>query len=142
MDEIITQRLVEMTFAPLDEVAVWLTRLGMEVRQREEGVVTVRNPYLDITTALMNISDPITRAVCLGFALAGVSWPQAFPNLLKAVDKAWRLRQKQTASSDQAPPSAGSSPGPTDHKSQRAQKLPPATTPTFADLYKNRNSGA
>ena len=79
MDGIITQRLVEMTFASLDEVAGWLTRLGLEVQRREEEVVVAHNPHLDITTAVTATSDPISRAVCLGFAVAGPWWPQLFP---------------------------------------------------------------
>lgn len=89
MEQLITQCMVEMTFAPLDEVARWLTRLGMETDQREEGVVRIHNPHLSITTAITAISDPVSRAVCLGFAVAGVWWPHVFPNLLTEVNKAW-----------------------------------------------------
>ena len=135
MDDVITQRLVELTFAPLDEVAAWFTRLGMKVQRVEEGVLTVRNPQLNITTAVLNISDPITRAVCLGFGVAGVHWPQAFPDLLKAVDQAWRLGQ-----GDRNTVLTGSPRGP-DNKGHPARKPPPVTAPTFADLYKNRNPG-
>lgn len=94
MEQMITQRLVEMTFAPLDDVAGWLTRLGLEVRPREEGVVTVRNPHLDITTAILANSDPVTRAVCLGFAVFGVNWTSLCPRLLDAVNQEWRCTLK------------------------------------------------
>lgn len=135
MDGVITQRLVELTFAPLNEVGAWFTCLGMDVQQVEEGVLTVRNPQLNITTAILNISDPITRAVCLGFGVAGVHWPQAFPDLLKAVDQAWRLDQE-----DRNAVLAGSPRGP-DNKGRPVEKVHPVTAPTFADLYKNRNPG-
>jgi hypothetical protein len=138
MDGIITQRLVEMTFAPLDEVAGWLTRLGMETDQREEGVVRIHNPHLGITTAITAISDPVSRAVCLGFAVAGVWWPHVFPNLLTGVNKAWRSRRKQAASN--ASP-VGPSPGKENSQSRPARKPPPVTVPTFTDLYKNQNPG-
>ena len=138
MDEYITQRLVELTFAPLDEVAEWLTRLGMEVGPQEAGVVTVRNPYLDITTALLSDPDPISRAVCLGFTVAGAQWPRLCPRLLDDVNKAWRSRLKQAHSN--APP-AESPPGKENSQGRPARKSPPATVPTFADLYKNQNPG-
>ena len=142
MEQIITQRLVELTFASLDEIAGWLTRLGMEVRPQEEGVVTVHNPHLDITTAILANSDPVTRAVCLGFAVFGVNWPFLCPRLLYAVNQEWRLRQKQAASAGQehqdAP--ADQPPGQETNKSYPAQKPPPVTAPTFADLYKNEPS--
>lgn len=142
MEQIITQRLVEMTFAPLDDVAGWLTRLGMEVRSQEEGVVTVRNPHLDITTAILANSDPVTRAVCLGFATFGVNWPFLCPRLLYKVNQEWRLRQRQAASAGQEHQDApvGPRPGQENNKSHPAQKPPPATAPTFADLYENEPS--
>lgn len=142
MEQIITQRLVEMTFAPLDDVAGWLTRLGMEVRSREESVVTVRNPHLDITTAILANSDPVTRAVCLGFVVAGINWTGLCPRLLDEVNKEWRLRQRQAASADQEHQNtaAGQLARPENKKSHPAQKPPPTTAPTFADLYKNEPS--
>jgi len=96
MEALITSRLVEMTFASLEEAAAWLTRLGMEVQLKTEGVVTVRNPHLNITTALMTGSDPITRAVCLGFALMGAHWVSLCPCLLDEVNKEWRARRRAT----------------------------------------------
>jgi hypothetical protein len=138
MDGIITQRLVELTFAPLDEVAGWLTRLGMETDQREEGVVRIHNPHLGITTAITAISDPVSRAVCLGFAVAGIWWPHVFPNLLTEVNKEWRSRRKQA---DSNAPLVGQSPGKENSQSRPARKPPPVTVPTFTDLYKNRNPG-
>lgn len=142
MEQIITQRLVEMTFASLDEIAGWLTRLGMEVRPREEGVVTVRNPHLDITTAILANSDPVTRAVCFGFAVFGVNWPRLCHRLLYKVNQEWRLRQRQAASAGQEHQDTpvGPQPGQENNKSHRTQKPPPTTAPTFADLYKNEPS--
>jgi hypothetical protein len=94
METLITQRLVEMTFAPLDEVAGWLTCLGLAVESQEAGVLVIRNPYLHLTTALLTGSDPITHAVCLGFALAGPVWPSLCPHLLDEVNKEWCCRRR------------------------------------------------
>ncbi|GIK40463.1 MAG: hypothetical protein BroJett011_42960 [Chloroflexota bacterium] len=84
-----TQRLVEMTFAPFEEVVAWVNRIGLEVIQNQEGeAITVRNPSLDFTAGVISArSDPVTRAVSLGFATAGPFWPQTYPGLLEAVDK-------------------------------------------------------
>lgn len=128
MNDLITGRLVEMTFAPLDEVAGWLVRLGMEVRQREEQTITVRNPFLNITTALLPETDPVTQAVCLATVLLGMHWPQICPALLTGVNREWRRRQR--------PPAAGSnSPGGPVPKG-RSPARAPAATPTFTDLFK------
>lgn len=132
MNALVTQRLVEMTFAPLDEVVAWLARLGLETDRREAGVVRVYNPHLDITTAVMERSDPVSRAVCLAFALASVYWPHVFPNLLTEVNKEWRLRQAQANATAQgeAEEPAGK------NKKRRPARQPPITAPTFAELYK------
>jgi hypothetical protein len=138
MDGIITQRLVELIFAPLEEVARWLTRLGMETDQREEGVITVRNPHLDITTAILSSSDRISRAVCLGFAVAGLYWPSLCPRLLDEVNREWRSRRQQAASS---PAATGPPPGKENGQSRPARQPPPVAVPTFTDLYKKLNPG-
>lgn len=132
MDTLITRRLVEITFAPLDEVAGWLTRLGLEVEQREEGAVTVRNPYLNITTAILEKSDPITRAVCLAFAVAGQFWPAVMPNLLKEVNREWKLRQVSASPC----PAAGQPPGEKNNRNRPRRKPSPMAEATFAGLYK------
>lgn len=128
MNDLITQRLVEMTFAPLDEVAAWLVRLGMEVRQREEKTITVRNPFLNITTALLPGTDPVANAVCLATVLLGMHWPQICPALLTRVNREWRRRQP--------PPDAGSnSPGRPARKGRPPARAP-AAAPNFSDLFK------
>lgn len=136
MEEMITRRLVEMTFAPLDEVAAWLARLGLDVQGREEGVVTVRNPHLDVATAIPAGADPVTRAVCLGFALAGAYWTGLCPRLLDEVNKEWRRRNRQAAA-PKKDAITGSQSGTETGKSPPS----PMAAPTFADLYKNRDPG-
>lgn len=134
METIITQRLVEMTFAPLDEVADWLTRLGLAVEWQEEDVLVVRNPYLHITTALMAGSDPVTRAVCLGFALAASAWVSLCPRLLDEVNREWQLRRENRAGDAATRQDKEVSCGSPLTKEQPRRKPPPAAEPTFADL--------
>jgi hypothetical protein len=121
MNDTTTQRLVEMTFASAEEVAAWLTRLGLETDQPEEGVVRIHNPHLNITTAFTQMSDPITRAVCLGFALAGAWWPQLFRDLPPAVNREWRRRRAQARKED--PPPKGA-----------IRRRPAPASPPFAEL--------
>ena len=106
MQSLITDRLVEMTFAPLDEVARWLARLGLEIQRQEETLVVVRNPHLNVVTANVRLSsrrsladsDPVTKAVCLATVTAGLSWPAVYPRLLDRVNRRWR-RQSASQSS-------------------------------------------
>ncbi|MBN1220811.1 MAG: hypothetical protein JXM69_17955 [Anaerolineae bacterium] len=101
MKTLITPRLVEMTFAPVATVADWSRRLGLEVRDREDSIVVLRNPHLNFTTAISDCLDPITRAVCLASAIAGpLYWPQLCPNLLEAVNKEWKRQGEQQHRSD------------------------------------------
>jgi hypothetical protein len=47
METLITDRLVEMTFAPLAEVARWLARLGLEIQRQEETPRRCPQPALE-----------------------------------------------------------------------------------------------
>jgi hypothetical protein len=111
METLISDRLIEMTFAPLEEIATWLARLGLEIRRQEETLVVVRNPHLNVVTAILADSDPVTKAVCLATVTVGLSWPAIYPRLLERVNRRWR---RQSAS-------------------------PPSKT-TFADLYRTNSS--
>lgn len=99
----VTKRMVEMTFAPFDEVIDWLVRvIKVEIISRDQNsednvddVVTVKNPYLKMTSAFNSKVDPVTRAVCLGFITAGSYWPHAYPGLLEEVNKEWWYRRKK-----------------------------------------------
>ncbi len=90
METLITDRLVEMTFAPLEEVTVWLARLGLEIQRREETQLVARNPHLNVVTAILADSDPVTKAVCLATVTVGLHWPAVYPQLLKRVNQRWR----------------------------------------------------
>jgi hypothetical protein len=122
MKTLITPRLVEITFAPVATVADWGRHLGLEVRDQEEGVVVLRNPHLNFTTAISDRLDPITRAVCLASAIAGpLYWPQLCPTLLETVNKEWKKRAGSVREHQ--------------HRSDAHQTLP--NQPTFAALYRS-----
>jgi hypothetical protein len=93
MQQAVIDRLVEMTFAPAQDVARWLKTLGFEVEPQEDSVFIVRNGTF--TTAISEHIDPINRAVCLAWVIAGMFWPHIFPGLLEAVNKEWRKRRQQ-----------------------------------------------
>jgi hypothetical protein len=101
----LSQRLLEMTFASFDEVMTWLSRIGIEINKRDDrdgGVAILWNPSLQIRTGFAASSDPITRAVSLGFITAGIFWPYLYPNLLKAVEaemKWYRRKEMYTKGS-------------------------------------------
>ena len=84
-----------MAFKPVAETAHWLRRLGLEAEEQPDGAVRVRNPHLNITTAILDSSDPVARAVSLALAFFGPYWPQVTPGLLKAVDQAWKARARE-----------------------------------------------
>jgi len=94
MQQLSTERMVEMTFAPAQDIAEWFNRLGLEAHIRESGVVVLSNPHLDFTTAIYDTMDPINRAVCLATAIGGQFWVSIFPGLLDAVNKEWKARAK------------------------------------------------
>ncbi len=90
----VVQRLVDLVFCSIadwqDTVQVW----SIQVEIQKDGTLVLFNPTIPIRTGLCENSDPITKAVCLGFAIAGIHWPQVFPDLLGAVNKEWRARIK------------------------------------------------
>jgi glycerophosphoryl diester phosphodiesterase len=121
MKTLMTDRLVEITFAPVATVAGWGQRLGLDVHNQEDGVIVLRNPHLNFTTAISDRLDPITRAICLASAIAGpFYWPQLCPKLLEAVNKEWKRRAGRMKEHQ--------------HRSDTPQTLP--HQPTFAALYR------
>lgn len=117
MQQLITARMVEMTFAPAKDIAAWFNRLGLEAQIQESGVVVLRNPHLNFTTAIYDTLDPINRAVCLASAIGGQYWISIFPNLLEAVNKEWKARAKvepgkQKWQAEHPPPATSASVGP------------------------------
>jgi hypothetical protein len=94
-DTLISDRIVTMTFQPAREIGDWLARTGLTVTVQNDGAVVIHNPYLNLTTAISDSLDPVSRAVTIAFALLGVAWPQICPTLLTQVNREWR-RQQQT----------------------------------------------
>ena len=129
MQQLMTERLVTITFSPIDDVAAWCQQVGLEVRQKPDGVVVINNPHFNFTTAIYDALDPISRAVCLASAVAGPSfWPEIFPRLLDTVNKEWKERAKyektrQKWDEDKVPAS-------------QAGDLGTVKQPTFETLYK------
>lgn len=97
------ERIAEMAFAPLEDVEKWLSRIGLETRLDEDRVLRIRNPHLEINTAIYDGVDPIGKVVCLGFALAGMYWPQVYPEVIKLVNKKWKEARKEKAQPAGAP---------------------------------------
>ena len=97
MTSALEDRLVEMVFkfidGDLDSFAKWLERIGATIERKNEDEIIFRGPS-GIGTGLLRGMDPINAAVCIGLAVAGLFWPQVFPNLLKKVDAEWKKRRK------------------------------------------------
>ena len=129
MQQLLTERLVTITFSPSDEITAWCRQVGLEVRQKPDGVVVITNPHFSFTTAIYDALDPISRAVCLASAVAGPSfWPEIFPRLLDTVNKEWKERARQEKTRQKWDEENGSS----------NQLLDPEAVrqPTFEMLYK------
>ena len=112
MEQLLTDRLVELTFRPVAELADWAEQIGLQARRQDDGVVIFYNPHLDFTTALYDALDPINRAVCLATLVFGQGWTTFCPRLLEAVNKKWkscptapRRRQKSEPRSNPPQPS-------------------------------------
>jgi len=118
MQHLLTARMVEMTFAPATDIADWFNRIGLEAQIQDSGVVVLRNPGLNFTTAIYDTLDPINRAVCLASAIAGPHlFPEVFPRLLEAVNQEWKARSKvetgkQKWQAEHSPPATSASAGP------------------------------
>ena len=92
MNCLLTKRIVELTFTPLAELPTQLERLGLQCQLEEHG----ESLWIDNGHQRVGFSEcvPITKAVQLGFALAGPFWASAMPTLLEEVSREWKLRRK------------------------------------------------
>lgn len=149
----VTKRMVEMTFAPFDEVIDWLVRvIKVEIISKDQnsedkvdGVVTVKNPYLKMTSALNSKVDPVTRAVCLGFITAGPYWPHTYPALLEEVNKEWRKRQRKALASIKAEVKEAEEDQPQVIPKKQSIQLPPGhngAAPTFEEVFRQEQVSA
>lgn len=73
-------------------VLLWLQQIGSRITQRSDGQWTLRGPS-GVTSCLYHGMDPIAVASVMGFLLGGGLWPQAFPTLLKEVNRQWKARR-------------------------------------------------
>ena len=77
----------------LTELITWLEKLGCTDITRDGGSATL--------TGLMGmrvgfiLGDPVTLAVCAGFALFGPYWASVCPELLGKVNKLWKAEMKR-----------------------------------------------
>lgn len=94
-----TQRLAAQTWAWLDgdtgQVLLWLQRLGCRIITRPElGQTWVLRGISGGKAALTRGADPIAIASAIGFLCGGMRWPQAFPELLRIINKEWAHRMR------------------------------------------------
>lgn len=90
----ITQRLADMVWQPPDIIAKWLSTMGIDETYRGEHSIGFYNPRLDVFGVIGTNIDPNTNAVSLAFLLAGMSWPEVYPNLQPLVNREWKRRTK------------------------------------------------
>lgn len=86
-----TGHLADVVFQPVPQIAQRARAWGLTVVSASEDELIVRSPD-GFTGGLTSATDPINRAVILGFALIGPFWPHAFPTLLEEVQRRWKAR--------------------------------------------------
>lgn len=77
----------------LTKLVNWLERLGCKDIARDGDTATLTG--LTGMRAGFILGDPITLAVCTGFALFGPHWPSVCPTLLEKVNKHWKAEIKK-----------------------------------------------
>ena len=93
-----TQRIAEKVMqahktSDLTELISWLERLGCTDITRNGNTATLTG--LTGMRAGFTLGDPITLAVCTGFALFGPHWASVSPTLLEKVNKLWKAEIKK-----------------------------------------------
>jgi len=78
----------------------WLERLGCTDITRDGGTATLTG--LTGMRAGFTLGDPVTLAVCTGFALFGPHWASVCPTLLEKVNKLWKMEIKKAKGGDHA----------------------------------------
>ncbi len=77
----------------LDGLIAWLERLGCKDISRDGNTATLTG--LTGMRAGFILGDPVTLAVCTGFALFGPHWVSLCPTLLEKVNKVWKMEMKK-----------------------------------------------
>jgi len=78
----------------LTALIAWLDKLGCTDITRDGDTATLTG--LTGMRAGFTLGDPITLAVCTGFALFGSHWASVCPTLLEKVNKLWKAEIKKT----------------------------------------------
>lgn len=96
MSKLLEQKIVELAFTPISELPPQLRRLGLQCQLMEpEETILIDNGFMRVGFCE---TDPVSKAVQLGYAIAGPLWTSVFPNLLKEVNKEWKIRSKKSRS--------------------------------------------
>lgn len=88
---LLEDRIVALCFIPLSELPPHLSKLGLKCAQGDDQTIIIDNGQM---TVGFGESDPISRAIQLGFAFCNHLWPVALPNLLTKVDKEWKQHRR------------------------------------------------
>lgn len=94
-----TERIVEKLIKvcetnDLTELITWLEKLGCkEITKDKDSATLTRLTGMRVGFLM---SDPVTLAVCTGFALFGLHWVSLCPGLLEKVNKLWKAGQLKT----------------------------------------------
>lgn len=92
-----TQRIAEKVMEAhkandLTSLINWLERLGCNDIRKDKSSATLTG--LTGMRAGFTLGDPVTLAVCTGFALFGSYWASVCPELLEKVNKLWKIELK------------------------------------------------
>jgi len=78
----------------------WLEKLGCTDIARDGDTATLTG-LTGMRTGFI-LGDPVTLAVCTGFALFGPHWASVCPTLLEKVNKLWKMEIKKAKGGDHA----------------------------------------
>jgi hypothetical protein len=93
------ERIADKVFEAIDAGTIrplvdWLLTLGCTI-VADHGDGTFNLQGLVGMRVGLCLTDPNSLAVQVGFAIAGMYWPQAYPKLQSVVNKRWKERKKK-----------------------------------------------
>ena len=93
-----TQRIAEKVMEAhkandLTGLVNWLEKLGCTDIKKDKSSATLTG--LTGMRAGFTLGDPVTLAVCTGFALFGPHWPSVCSTLLEKVNKLWKIELRK-----------------------------------------------
>lgn len=95
ISKLLEQRILELAFTPIPELPPQLRRLGLQCQLTDSEEILIDNGFMRVGFCE---TDPVSKAIQLGFAIAGPLWASALPNLLPEVKKEWKIRSKKSRS--------------------------------------------